>query len=109
MFRRLEHGSDDAFGIASATAPDLRAIVAGRDERRHGVHVCGERDDGGAEADEDVIAILLNRKAFDFAVKAVGEIADVVEQELADFVLVRRYRFDVDQGPGKLKYVHDFA
>ncbi len=109
MFRRLEHGSDDAFGIASATAPDLRAIVAGRDERRHGVHVCGERHDGGAEANEDVIAMLLNGQALDLAVETLGEIVQIIEEKLADFTLVRGHRLDIDQGPSELKYVHDFA
>ena len=56
MFGRHDHGSDDAFGVASAAAPDLCAVIPRWDKGRHGIHVGGQRDDGSAEAHEDVVA-----------------------------------------------------
>ena len=41
---REDHRRDDALGVASAAAPDVLVIFARREERRHGVHVRGERD-----------------------------------------------------------------
>ena len=69
----------------------------------------GKSHYGMAEAHENVVAIRLDGQALDFAVEALGEGAQMVEQVLADFALVGRYRFDVDKGPGELKYVHKVA
>jgi len=103
-----QHGGNDAFGIASAAAPDLHAIIARRNKRRDSIHMSGKSHYGMAEAHENVVAIRLDGQALDFAVEALGEGAQMVEQVLADFALVGRYRFDVDKGPGELKYLHCF-
>ncbi len=40
----LDHGGDDALGIAGAAAPDGLAVFAEGEEGRHGIDVGGERD-----------------------------------------------------------------
>src|SRR5262245_61432958 len=53
----LDHGGDDALGVASAAAPDVSVVFTRGDEWRHRVHVGGEGNDQRvAEADEDVVA-----------------------------------------------------
>ena len=51
-----DHGRDDALGIASAASPDVLVVFARREERRHGVHVRGERDRWLAPPGENVVA-----------------------------------------------------
>ena len=64
-----DHGGDDALGIAGAAAPDEVAIFAGRDERRDGIHVGGKYDNRVAEADKNVVALLLYRHFFNGAIE----------------------------------------
>ncbi len=110
FLRGEQHGGDDAFSVTCTTTPDLSSVFARRDEGRDGIHVSGERDDGRAEADEDVIAAGFDGDAFDFAVETLGEVAKVIEKKLADGALIGSDRFDIDESASKLKdVVHAFA
>jgi len=60
-----DHGGDDAFGVAGATAVDVGLVFARGEERWNRVHVGGEGDVGIAKRDEDVVAIGLGRKAIE--------------------------------------------
>ena len=65
---------DDALGVAGAAAPDVFVVLARGEERRHGIHVGGERDhERLAPLREDVEAARLDFDALDAAVVAGGE------------------------------------
>ena len=96
-FGGFEHGGDDALGIARAAPPDVFAILAGGDERWHGIHVGGERDGGPvAPAGEDVRAARLDFGTLGVAAIALGEGGAVVQQLKADTLLVAGDGFGID-------------
>ena len=95
-----KHGGDNALGVARAASPDVFAILAGGDERRHGIHVGRERDGGPvAPAGEDIGAVRLDFGTLGAAAIAGGEGGDVVQQLKADTLLVAGDGLGVDQRP----------
>ncbi len=56
------------------------------------------REDGHriSKADENIVAVRLDRKTFRLTVEARGQFAQVVPEVIADFLLVRRDRLDID-------------
>ena len=65
-----------------------------------------ERDDGLAEAGENVPALRLDFDRFDDAVVSGAEAREVVVEILPDLLLFRRDGRDVDQCSRQIKYVH---
>ena len=102
----IDHGGDDALGVAGAAAPDVVVVFARGEERRHGIDVRREGDDGRAPMGEDVETPLGDGHFLDRAAVLVGEGLEVLKQELANLLFVVGYRFDVDQRPCELEYVH---
>src|ERR1039458_2536018 len=95
-----EHGGDDALGVARAASPDVVAVFTGGDERRHGIHVSGERDGGPvAPAGEDIGAVRLDFGTLGMAAIAGGEGRDVVQQLKPDTLLVAGDGFGIDERP----------
>ena len=76
---RFDHAGDDALGVAGAASPDEIVVLAGGEERRHGIDVGGERDDQRlAPLGEDVEAPRFDFDALDVAVVKSGEGGEVV-------------------------------
>ncbi len=93
----LDHGGDDALGVAGAAPPDKFVVFAGGEEGRDGIDVGGEGDDEGiAPTGEDVEAAGLDFDALDVAVEVGGERREIVVEVVADALLVIGDGFDID-------------
>jgi len=96
-FRRVNHGSDDAFGVATAAAMNVGVVLRGRKIRRDGVHVSGKSHDGIAEGEKDIIAIWRGREALDTPVVAGSESGKMGEQEIDDRLFVSGGGIEIDE------------
>ena len=82
--------------VSHAPRPQMcfRLRAKGRTAARY---PCGSRGRHRiAKADENIIAVRLDRKTFRLTVEARGQFAQVVPKVIADFLLIGRDRFDID-------------
>ena len=78
----MDHGGDDALGVAGAAAPDVIVVFARCEERRHGVDVRGEGDGRLAPVGEDVEPLLGDGHLLDGAAVFGRERLQAFEREI---------------------------
>ena len=108
LAHREDHGRDDALGIAGAASPNVLVILARRKERRHGVHVRGERDRWLAPPGEYVIAPRLHWHQLNAPVELLRQLRQMREERVAHLFFVFGDGFDVHQRARQFKNIHHF-
>jgi hypothetical protein len=106
----FDHAGDSPLGVAGASAPDEVGVLAGREERRHGIDVGGKRHgERAAPLDKDVETPRLHFHALDPAIVKSRQGSQVVVEVLAHPLFVIGDRFDIDQRPCEFEYVHKIS
>jgi hypothetical protein len=104
----MNHGGDDAFGVASRAPVDIGFVFARPEKRRHRIHVRRERDRRRlAPAGEHVVPPRLDLDALDLAAIPRRQGRQVVVQVLAHPLLILGDGFDIDQRARELENVHN--
>jgi len=96
-FRGVDHGSDDALGVATAAAVDVRVVLGRGKIGWNGVHVSGEGNDRVAEGKEEIVAIGCGRLALEATVVAIGERGEVREKEVNNGLFATGGGIEVDE------------
>lgn len=105
-FGGMNHGGDDAFGVATAAAVDVGVVLEGREIWRDGIHVGGKSDDGIAEGEEEIVAVGRSGDALEAAVVAMGQRGEMRKKKIANRLFVSGGGIEIDERTSQSKKVH---